>query len=89
MIVTTLFFFVYTIAIIPFAYVKMYFHKLVMIFVYSKSYRTTRADKFIQSAVFLVIGPVVLTLNSIVDLYWFIKHLLSMDIEKTKHKSRD
>ena len=30
----------------PFVYVKMVFHKLTMVWVYSKSFRVSRADKF-------------------------------------------
>jgi len=43
MVIVLLLFFIYNLLLFPLCYVKMAFHKLVMIFVYSKSYRESRA----------------------------------------------
>ena len=72
----TLSFIVYNIALLPFTYVKLFFHKLIMIMVYSKAYRSSRADKFMNFVIFILIGPFVLIINMVVDTYYFIKHLL-------------
>jgi len=69
---TTSLFLAYNIVLLPLAYVKLFFHKLVMIFVYSKSYRVSRADKFMNVIVFLLIGAIRLILNVISDQIVFI-----------------
>jgi hypothetical protein len=69
-------FFVYNLAIIPFTYVKMFFHKLVMIMVYSKAFRVSRADKFMNFVVFTAFGVILLLINVFVDIYYFLIHLL-------------
>ena len=62
----------YNIVLLPVTYVKMFFHKMVMIFVYSKSYRVSRADKFMLWIMFAIIGPFRLTANVIMDSIAFI-----------------
>ncbi len=78
-----LLFIVYNILLLPVSYVKLFFHKLVMIFVYSKSYRVSRADKFIVLIVFTFFGPFLLILNAIVDVRYFLRHLWMRDMNKT------
>ena len=58
LITTSSIFLLYTVALVPVTYVKLVFHKLVMIFVYSKSYRVTKADKFMQWILFVIIGGI-------------------------------
>lgn len=72
----------------PFVYVKMFFHKLTMVWVYSKSYRISRADKFINFLVYFVIGPFVIILTTLTDVYHFVRHALKTDLKKTKHKMK-
>lgn len=48
-----------------------------MIMVYSKSYRVSRADKFMTFVIFIFIGFPVLILNAIVDIGIFVKHLMN------------
>ena len=67
MITTSSIFLLYTVALVPVTYVKLVFHKLVMIFVYSKSYRVTKADKFMQWILFVIIGLPRLSLNLFTD----------------------
>jgi len=57
-------------------------HKLVMIFVYSKSYRVSKADKFMLAVVFIPAGPIRLLANVIVDTYAFVKHCLMTELKK-------
>jgi hypothetical protein len=64
----------YNVLLLPFTYLKMFFHKMIMIFVYSKSYRVSRADKFMLWIMFAIIGPFRLLANVIMDLFAFLKH---------------
>lgn len=64
----------------PFVYTKMLFHKLTMVWVYSKSYRVSRADKFANFIAFVMHGPFTVIGNSLVDTYFFVKHLLLVDL---------
>lgn len=85
----TVLFIVYNVALLPFTYMKLFFHKLVMIMVYSKSYRVSRADKFMNFTFFIVFGGPILIVNMACDVWHFIKHLLIQDVYKTKHKTSD
>ena len=87
MIGVTLVFAVYNLLLVPLAYVKLWWHKLVMIYVYSKSYRVSRADKFITFCLFWIFGLLTLTLSALADLYYFVRHLWLRDLLKTQHKS--
>ena len=73
----------------PFSYLKMIFHKLTMVWVYSKSYRTSRADKFIKFIFFVFFGPIITIGNSFVDTYFMIRHLIKFDLQKIKHKIKN
>lgn len=72
----------------PFVYIKIVFHKLTMVYVYSKSFRVSRADKFVHFLFFLFCGPVIIPGNSIIDLIYFVKHLTLKELRKLKHKIR-
>ena len=72
----------------PFVYVKLVFHKLTMVWVYSKSYRVSRADKFMSFVVFFFFGPFIVMSNSVIDLYYFLRHMMRFDLQKIKHKTR-
>ena len=67
---------------------KLVFHKLVMIFVYSKSYRVTKADKFAYWILFMVIGLFRLFLNVFTDFAAFLRHSVVTDLKKTKVSNR-
>ena len=73
--VLCVFYFVYTLAILPLTYVKLWFHKLTMIFTSSRVYRRDRDYKFIRAMEFLVVGPLLLTVNFFIDLQYFVRHL--------------
>jgi hypothetical protein len=87
--IALLIFIAYNLLLLPFAYAKLLIHKLIMVMVYSKNFRVTRADKFMNFVIFLVIGPILVTLNMIVDIRIFILHLVKQDIFKTKHQTND
>jgi hypothetical protein len=87
MIGVTLVFAVYNLLLVPLAYVKLWWHKLVIVYVYSKSYRVSRADKFITFCIFWGFGLLTLTLSAFADLYYFVRHLWLRDLLKTQHKS--
>lgn len=89
MIGVTLLFILYNIILLPATYTKLFFHKMVMIYVYSKSYRVSRADKFITFVFFVCCGPFILSMNMIVDIWYFLKHLWLKELPKTKHKTSD
>jgi len=76
------------IAMYPFVYFKMLFHKLTMVWVYSKSFRVSRADKFANFILYGLHGPFTLAGNSAVDTYYFVRHLLQFELQKIKHKTR-
>lgn len=72
----------------PFVYVKMVFHKLTMVWVYSKAFRVSRADKFGHFVYFVFFGPFITIGNSIIDLFFFLNHMMQFDLRKIKHKTR-
>lgn len=76
------------VALWPFVYIKMVFHKLTMVWVYSKSYRVSRADKFASFITYLIVGPFVTIGNSVVDLQYFLRHMIQFELQKIKHKTR-
>lgn len=83
MLYVTMLFIVYNILLIPVCYVKLWWHKLIMVMVYSKSYRVSRADKFITFCFFWIFGLLTLTVNTVVDVWHFLKHLWLKDLRKT------
>ncbi len=87
--IATIVFVIYNVVLWPFAYLKLFFHKLVMIMVYSKSFRVSRADKFMNFVLFTAFGPFLLFLNILLDTKNFVLHMLLKDLYKTKHKTSD
>jgi hypothetical protein len=73
---TTLAFCIGEVLMWPFSYTKMVFHKLTMVWVYSKSFRVSRADKFAHFIYFVFFGPFITVGNSFVDLTFFIRHMI-------------
>ena len=72
LIVTTLLFVVYECLLYGLAFVKVLFHKMIMIFIYSKSYRVTKADKFMLWIFFAMVGPFRLLFNIATDTVAFV-----------------
>ena len=82
-------FFLYNAILLPITYLKIFFHKMVMIFVYSKSYRVSRADKFMLWIFFAMVGPFRLLNNFLMDLVAFVQHCTLQDLNKTKVQIRE
>lgn len=82
LVVAVIIFIIYNLILWPFAYMKLFFHKLIMIMVYSKSFRVSRADKFMNFVIFIIIGPFVLLINIGLDTYIFVRHMLLKDLYK-------
>jgi hypothetical protein len=89
LIVTTAVFFVYEILLLPLTFVKVLFHKMIMIFIYSKSYRVTKADKFMLWILFMMIGPLRLLVNVVTDTAAFVKHSMMMNLKKTRVSTKE
>jgi hypothetical protein len=87
MLFVTAIFIGYNILLIPICFIKLFWHKLIMIYVYSKSYRVSRADKFMTFCLFVFFGLNTLTINTVTDIYYFLKHLWLKDLLKTQHKT--
>lgn len=83
---TTVVFMIYNILLVPLCYVKLWWHKLIMVYVYSKTYRVSRADKFITFCMFWIFGLIILTINTFTDIYYFLKHLWIRDIFKSHQR---
>ena len=89
LIVTTVLFFAYSVLIYPVCLVKVFFHKMIMIFVYSKSHRVQRADKFMLWVMFTITGPFRLFINIFTDLVSFVRHCVQSDLPRTKLSFKD
>ena len=74
------FFLIAEVVMWPFVYTKMLFHKLTMVWVYSKSYRVSRADKFANFIFYALAGPFATIGNTFVDTLFFYRHLIRYDL---------
>lgn len=74
----------YTLCLYGYAFVKVFFHKMIMIFMYSKSYRVHKSDKFMTWVAFAVVGPFRLLSNVLTDLVAFVQHCMMTNLKKTK-----
>jgi hypothetical protein len=80
LVIMVLIFTVYNIILWPLAYIKIFFHKLIMVMTYSKSFRVSRADKFMYFVIWVIFGFPILMANSAIDIYFFVKHMLMRDL---------
>lgn len=85
MITAFILFVAYNIILLPIAYIKITLHKLVMVNVYSRHIRISKADKFIEFIAFFAIGWVKLAGNAIADCKYFFIHSWS-ELPAQKHK---
>ncbi len=67
---------VYQVLVIPLCYVK------IVMSPQGHGARTT-LDRAGHALLFMALGPLILTLNVVVDLYWYVVHLYKMDLEKS------
>jgi len=75
--------------LLPVCFLKVFFHKMIMIFVYSKSHRIGRADKFMQWVTFTITGPIRLTANMLVDMVVFLQHCTVMNLRKMNERTKE
>ena len=87
MLVLTALFLCYQVIILPFAYLKIVFHKWALMVRAPKGQGSqSYLDRAGQAILFIIIGMPILILNIIVDLYWFIRHLYKTDLDRTVTK---
>jgi hypothetical protein len=74
----------YSLVILPFCYFKLIGHKFALMIVspQGQGARST-LDRAGHALLFMALGPLILCLNFLVDLGWFIRHLYKMDLEKS------
>lgn len=88
LVIATILFLTIEVILWPFVYTKMVFHKLTMVWVYSRTWRDSRADKFMNFVFFVFMGPIFTVLSTFVDLFYFLRHMVRLDLQKVKHKIR-
>lgn len=87
MLICLLLFIVWQILILPFAYFKVVGHKFaLMICGPTGAGSQTTLDRFGSAILFVFIGPILLVLSMIVDIYWWLAHVYKMDLEKSSSK---
>lgn len=80
---TFLVFAVYQILILPFCYIKLIGHKFALMVKSPKGHGARSAcDRAGHAVLFIIIGPLMLTMNCLVDLAWFFCHLYKTDLER-------
>lgn len=91
MLVCLVLFVAYTIVILPLAYVKMVFHKFALVVrnpqgVGAKS----KSDRLGYAVFFLVFGLLILSINCLFDIFWFLRHvyLSEEEIDKAPLKEK-
>ena len=80
--VTSLGFMAYQIIILPFVYLKIVGHKWALLVSAGSSVGGKANDRFGEAMFFLVIGPLLLVLNCIVDFFWFFIHVYKYDLDR-------
>jgi len=89
-IVAFAFFAVYQMIILPFCYFKIVGHKFALMIKAPQGHGSrTTMDRFGHAILFIVLGPVFLAMNCVVDLFWFLIHLYKMDLEVSSKKMQD
>lgn len=87
---TFAFFAVYQVLVLPFCYFKIVGHKFALMIKAPQGHGSrTTLDRFGHALLFIIFGPVLLSLNCVVDLFWFLIHLYKMDLEVSSKKMQD
>lgn len=69
-------FILYQAIILPFAYVKLFFHKFALVIKNPTGIGAkTRSNRFSYAILFMFAGPFILLINAFVDIFWFLRHL--------------
>ena len=72
----------YSFLIIPLCYIKMAFHKFALIFKAPSGGRKA-LDRTLWAIFFSIFGIIILTLDSIVDIFWFLRHMFTLQLDKS------
>lgn len=87
MLICLVLFIVYEVLLLPFAYIKVVAHKFALMVKGPSGVGTVSTlDRFGSAFLFLIFGPLLLTLSVIVDIGWFLAHVYKMDLEKSINK---
>ena len=82
-------FVIYQILIMPVVYVKMIFHKWALLVKAPKGMGgATFCDRAGKAILFMLFGPLILVLNALVDIVWFLIHIYKKDLDKTVTKTK-
>ena len=77
---------VYQVIILPFTYVKMVFHKWALLKAPKGMGSASFLDRALQAILFMILGPIALVLNVLVDIFWFLIHVYKKDLDKSVTK---
>lgn len=87
MLICLVLFIVYEVLLLPFTYIKVVAHKFALMVKGPSGVGTVSTlDRFGSAFLFLIFGPLLLTLSVIVDIGWFLAHVYKMDLEKSINK---
>jgi hypothetical protein len=76
MLVSLVIFVIYQIIILPFCYMKVLCHKFALTINNPQGQGAkSTSSRFCYAMFFLLVGPIILVLDMIVDIKWFIKHM--------------
>ena len=77
-------FIAYQALILPFAYLKVVGHKWALVIRAPKGKGSSSSlDRAGQALIFMIVGPIIMSFNIVTDVYWFVRHLYKMDLDKT------
>ena len=84
MLVLIVIFVAYQVVILPFAYLKVVGHKWALVIKAPKGKGSSSSlDRAGQALIFMLFGFLIMSVNIITDIYWFVMHLYKMDLDKT------
>ena len=77
-------FIVYQVVILPFVFLKMVFHKWALLVKAPKGMGSSSfCDRAGKALIFMIFGIILLVLNAIIDIVWFLIHVYKKDLDKT------
>ena len=91
MLITLVIFIAYQILILPLAYIKMVGHKFALMVKNPQGTGSkSTSDRFGYAFFFVVFGPLILCLDALVDIIWFLIHMYKTDLDMVaKQKQED
>lgn len=77
----------YQFIILPFAYLKVTGHKWALVIKAPKGTGSSSSlDRAGQALLFTIIGGLLMFISALTDIYWFVRHLYKMDLDKSISK---